>query len=137
MLHDIKSLFKNILEFRYLLIGVLNTAFSFIFFPVVYFFLRDKINSYEVILALAYFCTSLFSFFTQKFIVFQSRGNYYNQLLKYLLFQLLIYISNLFFLYLVLPFNITDIFFLQILFALIIFTIGFFWNKFVTFKISK
>ena len=137
MFDYIKHLFKNIIEFRYLLIGILNTAFSFTFFPVFYFLLHDKKLNYEIILALAYIFTTLFSFLTQRFFVFKSRGNYINELSKFILFQFVIYIINIIFLSVVLPFNIINIIFVQIVFALMIFVMGYFWNKFITFKVRK
>ena len=131
------SLFRSKLEFRYLIIGTLNTLFAFGIFPLFYILLRPIISSYEVILIIAYIATSLFSFLMQKYLVFRSSGSHVAEFCKFIFLQFIIYILNLIFLNKILDSYNIDIIYLQIIFTLFIFVLSFIWNKWLTFRVLR
>ncbi len=67
-------------KIRFLLIGGINAAISYIIFAVALYILGDK--HYQACVVLQWTLSSVFSYFNQKFFVFCTRGNYLNEYLK-------------------------------------------------------
>ena len=67
-------------KIRFLLIGGINAAISYIIFAVALYILGDK--HYQACVILQWVLSSVFSYFNQKFFVFFSKGNYLNEYLK-------------------------------------------------------
>ena len=65
---------------RFLFIGSYNFAVSFAIFVVLIFLLTEK-NS-QLCLILSYIISSFNSYFSQKFFVFQTKGNYFKEYIK-------------------------------------------------------
>lgn len=67
-------------KIRFLLIGGINAAISYIIFAVALYILGDK--HYQACVILQWVLSSVFSYFNQKFFVFCTKGNYLNEYLK-------------------------------------------------------
>ena len=65
---------------RYLFVGSYNFAVSFIIFAVLIFLLTEKYS--QLCLILSYIISSFNSYFSQKFLVFQTKGNYVKEYIK-------------------------------------------------------
>lgn len=81
MFSKIKSFWLNLPRFiRFLVVGSYNFAVSYIIFAILILFFTDK-NS-QICLFLSYLISSFNSYFSQKFLVFQTRGDYLKEYIK-------------------------------------------------------
>lgn len=81
MFDKIKSFWLNLPRFiRFLVVGSYNFAVSYIIFAILILFFTDK-NS-QICLFLSYLISSFNSYFSQKFLVFQTRGDYLKEYIK-------------------------------------------------------
>lgn len=67
-------------KIRFLFIGALNAAISYIIFVLALYILGDK--HYQACVILQWTLSSVFSYFNQKFFVFCTKGNYLKEYLK-------------------------------------------------------
>ena len=97
---DIKQKIQNLLslhaqKLRFLIVGSINTVFGIGLFPVFYYLMNENREHYILILSLTHFIALNFSFFTNKFFVFRTRGNYLREYPKFFAYQLFILIAYL------------------------------------------
>jgi putative flippase GtrA len=93
-----RSKIKNIVhlheeKFRFLVVGAINTLFGLSVFPILYFILGDFKEHYLILLSIAHFFALNFSFFTNKFYVFKTIGNYSHEYPRFLGYQILVLIA--------------------------------------------
>lgn len=79
-------------KIRFLLIGGLNAAISYVIFAIALYFIGDAY--YQICVALQWAISSIFSYFNQKFFVFCTKGNYFREYLKCCSTWLVSYIVN-------------------------------------------
>lgn len=72
--------FKISDKLRFLLVGGFNAGFSYLIYSGICFFINE--NLYQQALATAWIITSITSFLTQRFLVFNVEGNLFKQYLK-------------------------------------------------------
>ncbi len=84
--------FKLDSKIRFLFVGALNAAISYFIFVVALYFLGE--NSYQACVALQWGISSVFSYTNQKFLVFRTKGNYFNEYLKCCSSWLVSYLIN-------------------------------------------
>ena len=65
---------------RYLFVGSYNFAVSFLIFAILILLLTEEYS--QLCLILSYVISSFNSYFSQKFLVFETRGNYVQEYLK-------------------------------------------------------
>jgi len=127
------SLFRKSVNFRYFIIGFINTFFSLLIFPLLYFFFKNEL-SLNHILGLAYICTFCFSFLTQKFLVYKLNFFLLKEVYLFLILHLFIYTINIYFLPLFLKVFENGIILTQLLFTLLILFLNFIISKYLIFK---
>jgi putative flippase GtrA len=71
-------------KIRFVAVGGLNTLWGLATYPILYFLLTPIGLNYVIILVLAYVAGTVFSFTTQKYLVFKSRGNHFREIAKFL-----------------------------------------------------
>ena len=128
----IKSLWRS-KQFRFLIIGVINTLFGLSIFPILYFLFTDYGVNYQTLLVVGWFLSTAFSFSTNKKIVFKSQINLLSEYTKYIGFHFLLLIINLFFLTALvncLKLNPVGI---QLAFGLAMAIISYFFHNYITF----
>ena len=80
-MEKIKSLWFNLSDkLRFLVIGCFNAGVSYLIFSIICFFVGEEY--YQISLASAWLVSSIISFTTQKFFVFNANGNPINQYFK-------------------------------------------------------
>ena len=84
--------FKISEKLRFLLIGSFNAGFSYLIYSSICFFVSE--NLYQYALAIAWIITSITSFLTQRFFVFNVDGNLFKQYLKCCITWFFSYIIN-------------------------------------------
>ena len=79
-------------KLRFLIVGTFNASFSYLIYSAICHFCGE--NRYQVALVIAWILTSITSFLTQKFLVFNVKGNIIKQYLKCCLTWFFSYIIN-------------------------------------------
>ena len=80
---------------RFLFIGICNTAFGLICFPLLYIFFEKLQSHYIILISIAQFLATNFSFITHKIIVFRSRGGILKEYIRFFLYQTFLFCLNL------------------------------------------
>lgn len=89
-----ESWFKISEKLRFLLVGSFNAGFSYLIYSSICFFINESL--YQYALATAWVITSITSFFTQRFFVFNVEGNLFKQYLKCCITWFFSYLINAF-----------------------------------------
>ena len=79
-------------KIRFLIIGALNAAISYVIFAAALFLIGEAY--YQVCVALQWGISSIFSYLNQKFFVFCTKGNYVKEYLKCCTTWLVSYLVN-------------------------------------------
>jgi len=80
---------------RFLVVGGINTVWGIAAYPILYLLLNPLGVHYLATLVLSYAVSIAFSFTTQKYVVFRTRGNIAKELSKFLGLQSVILALNL------------------------------------------
>lgn len=81
-------------KLKFILVGVVNTLFGFIFFTLIYFLLENKVSQYLITIA-ANLISTAFSHFTQRKIVWRSTKPYLVELFRFSVGYAFILVLNL------------------------------------------
>ena len=76
----IKKWFKISDKIRFIIIGILNASFAYFLYAIFLFLLGNGFH--QIALALAWGISSITSFLTHKFFVFNKKGDFFKQYLK-------------------------------------------------------
>ena len=80
----LKELYKKIFlisdKIRFVIVGGINAAFSYLIFAIALFLLGQE--HYQLCVVLQWTLSSVFSYLNQKFFVFGTKGNYIKEYLK-------------------------------------------------------
>lgn len=121
-------------KLRFLVCGVFNTAFGLCIFPLLYFTLRRFGIHYEIVLAISQLAAILFSFATNKFFVFRTKGNLLSEFFRFSAFHFVISFLNI----AALPVLVESIGMhpvsAQFIFATIVIVCSYFWHSRVSFE---
>lgn len=79
---------------RFLVTGGLNTLFGLAIYPLLMFFTASFFH-YLVVLAIAQALSILFSYLTNKCMVFCTKGNYLAEFVKFVTFHLVYFAANI------------------------------------------
>lgn len=127
---------KHQTKIRFLLVGGLNTVIGLVTFPALYFLLtKHGIKYLEILVISQVFCVTL-AFFTNKHIVFRTKGNNIKEYLKFLSFHFSYFLLNLAALPLLVEVIGIHPVIAQSTFAILVIISSYFWYSKVTF-ISK
>lgn len=128
---------ENRKRLRFLVIGGLNTLVGLSIYPVLYLSLHPVGLGYIQTLVLSQIFCITFSFVTNKFFVFQTKGNLKAEYLKFISFHGLYFLLNLAILpLLVQGLNMSPII-AQTLFSVALIVTSYFWHNLITFSRSK
>lgn len=122
---------------RFLLVGGGNTVIGFTLFPVAYSFFYPLGVAPELILAGSYISCSLISFFTQKIVVFRTKGNLVYEAVRFIALQLALYVINI----VALP-KISDLsgagtLLSQAVFTALVIIFSYIWHTKITFRVAR
>lgn len=116
------------------MVGGLNTAFGLAAYPIIYYATRSSGMSYLWVLAISQLICVTFAFFTNKNLVFKTKGNYFNEYKKFIAFHASIFALNLVLLPILVEWLAIQPVIAQTLFSIIIIVSSYFWYSRVTFK---
>lgn len=124
-------------KLRFLIAGGLNTVIGLSVYPILYYFLEPLGVGYIQVLLLAQIICITFSFISNKYFVFKTKGNIKKEYAKFFMFYGLYLVLNL----ICLPFLVEAIqispIISQTFFSIAIIISSYFWHNFITFKQPK
>lgn len=121
-------------KIRFLIIGGVNTLWGIAAYPVLFVILDPWGVNYLVTLLLAYAVSIAFSFTTQKYLVFKTRGNHVRELSRFLGLQGGIFALNLIALPALVVATAWNPVFIQIGLSIVIAVLSYFFHDLVTFR---
>ena len=121
-------------QFRFLVIGGVNTLWGIASYPVLYFLLHPLGVNYVVVLVIAYVVSTTFSFTTQKYLVFRTKGNHFREFVKFISLQLGVLGVNLLALPAIVITTGWSPVIVQVVFAVAIAVISYFFHDKITFR---
>lgn len=125
---------KNKLKTKFLVAGGINTLFGLGLFPLVYILFKSYNFHYLIILCISQSICIIFSYMTNKFFVFQTKGNYLNEFFKFSSFYVIYFLLNLFTLPIMVELLKMGPILSQALFSILIIVSSFFWHSKLSFS---
>lgn len=124
-------------KLRFLIAGGLNTLVGLSLYPILYFALKPFGVGYIQVLLLAQIICITFSFVSNKYFVFKTKGNIKKEYVKFFIFYGFYLLLNL----ASLPFLVEMLgmapIIAQTLFSIAIIVSSYFWHNFITFRQPK
>ena len=120
-------------KIRFMITGGINTALGLVLFPFLYVVLAPLKIHYLLILVFSSVACTVFAFLTSKFFVFRTRGNYLEELYRFVLFHLSHLALNLLAVPLLVESAGISPLIAQPAFAAIVILSSYFWHKHITF----
>lgn len=124
-------------KIRFLLAGALNTAIGLAIYPALYFLLAWLQLHYLTILTISQLLCVVFSFLTNKFMVFRTSGNYLREFGRFATFHLSYFLVNLAALPVLVEFAGMNPVWAQTLFAMLVIFTSYFWHSRITFSSTQ
>jgi putative flippase GtrA len=132
----LKVLKKFDQQFRFLIVGGVNTVFGLSIYPLLYIATRKLGVSYLWLLVPSQILAISFSYATFKYFVYKTKGNHVREYGKFSFFHVVMFMLNL----VVLPFFVEvcgiNPMVSQVLFGLFVASISYFWYKKIAFKLQ-
>ena len=138
-LEEIKILVLRIVsihekKLRFVIVGGINTVVGLSAYPLLFIALSPIGFGYIQILFISQIPCITFSFVTNKYFVFKTKGNLKKEYIKFSVFYMLIFIINLIFLPILVEILRINPIISQTLFVALIMVTSFFWHNLITFK---
>lgn len=132
-----QSIKRHEKKLRFLIAGGVNTLVGLSVYPALYFLLSPLGSGYIQVLFLAQiFCTT-FSFISNKYFVFKTKGNIKKEYAKFFTFYAIYLALNLICLPIMVEgFRMQPVI-AQTIFSIIIIVSSYFWHNFITFKQTR
>ncbi len=122
---------------RFLLVGVLNTAFGLAAYPALYYLMAPLKLHYLSVLIVSQIISITFAFFTTKHLVFRTTGGYLREYRKFTTFHLSYLLVNLAALPALVELAGMHPVWAQTLFAVLVIITSYFWHSRITFYQAK
>lgn len=124
-------------KFRFLLAGMVNTCVGLATYPLFYLVLEPMGVGYIAVLVIAQVICITFSFWTNKYFVFKSKGDFRGEYVKFFSFHGLYFLINLIALPALVELIQLNPMIAQTIFSIFIIMTSYFWHNAVTFKTPK
>lgn len=136
--NDARELFRrHETKIRFLLAGGLNTAFGLTAYPVFFFLLKPVQLHYMVVLAITQLTCIAFSYLTNKFLVFRTKGDYLRETSRFILFHASYFAVNLAALPVLVEIVGLPPVWAQTSFAVAVIVTSYFWHSRITFAAKR
>lgn len=119
-------------KIRFLFVGGVNAAISYIIFAISVFILGDE--HYQASVILQWSLSSVFSYLNQKFLVFGTKGNYIKEYLKCCSTWAISYILNVIILELLVRFAIKNVYLSQFISIFLVSVVTYVLFKYFAFR---
>lgn len=134
---------KHIYEFwckipdkiRFLFIGGVNAAISYVIFAIAVYILGQE--HYQICVILQWTISSVFSYFNQKFFVFCTKGNYLKEYLKCCSTWAVSYFINVIILELLVRYAIKNVYVSQFISIFLVSVVTYVLFKYFAFRVKK
>lgn len=131
-----KCIISDKVKVRFILMGIVNTAFGLSVYPTLYYSLARFNLHYLLILLISQAICVTFSYVTNKIYVFKTTGNFVNEYIKFSSFYLLTFLVNMTALPLMVEVLKMSPISGQILFTFFVVVLSFFWHSKISFSIK-
>ena len=125
---------RHHIKIKFLFAGIFNTAVALIVFPAIYYLAAPLRLHYMTVLLLGYMVTITCSFLTNKFLVFQTSGNYLRESGKFLTLHVSYFLVNLAVLPTLVELMEMNPVWAQTAFAVLVVVTSYFWHSRITFS---
>lgn len=122
-------------KIRFLFIGGVNAAISYIIFAISLYLLGQE--HYQICVTLQWVISSVFSYFNQKFFVFCTKGNYLKEYLKCCSTWAVSYFLNVIILELLVRFAIKNVYLSQFISIFLVSVVTYVLFKYFAFRVKK
>lgn len=122
-------------KIRFVIIGAINAAISYIVFAIAVYFLGE--NNYQVCVALQWILSSFLSFFNQKVFVFCTKGKWIKEYLRCCTTWLVSYVFNVIILEFLVKYLDLNVYLAQIAAIIAVSVITYVLFKYFAFKTHK
>lgn len=119
-------------KIRFLIIGAINAANSYLIFAIALYFIGEA--HYQLCVMLQWTISSVFSYLTQKFFVFCTKGNYVREYLKCCSTWLVSYFLNVVILEFFVRYLIKNVYISQLLSIFVVSVVTYILFKYFAFK---
>ena len=119
-------------KIRFLIIGALNAAISYVIFAAALFIIGEAY--YQICVALQWGISSIFSYLNQKFFVFCTKGNYVQEYIKCCTTWLVSYLVNIIILEVLMKFVLKNAYIAQFISIFLVSVITYVLFKYFAFK---
>lgn len=119
-------------KIRFLIIGALNAAISYVIFAAALFIIGEAY--YQICVALQWGISSIFSYLNQKFFVFCTKGNYVQEYIKCCTTWLVSYLVNVIILEVLMKFVLKNAYIAQFISIFLVSVITYVLFKYFAFK---
>lgn len=124
-------------KFRFLVAGMVNTSVGLVTYPLLYLILEPMGMGYISVLLIAQVICITFSFWTNKYYVFKSKGDLRSEYVKFFSFHGIFFLINLIALPVLVELIHLNPMIAQTIFSIFIIVTSYFWHNAVTFKTPK
>lgn len=128
---------KHEKKLRFLIVGSINTMVGLSVYPILYVVFSPVGFGYIQVLLLAQIPCITFSFITNKYFVFRTKGNLTKEYAKFSIFHMTLLLINLIFLPTLVEVLRINPIVSQTLFVILVIVTSFIWHNSITFKLPK
>ena len=128
---------KHKSKINYLFVGGLNTVIGLSAFPVLYFLTKSHHLHYMLVLAISQVICVTIAFFTNKYLVFKTKGNHLSEYIKFATFYSAYFVINIIVMPVLVEFVGMNPAISQVLISIGIIISSYFWHSKVTFALKK
>jgi putative flippase GtrA len=132
-----KALFGRQVEIKYLIVGAFNTAVGLAAFPILYFALERLNIHYMGLLIVSQIICVTSAFFTNKYLVFRTKGNHAREFIRFSSFYMTYFLINLVLTPLLVEVQGLNPVITQLAISVGVVLSSFIWHRKVTFKDAK
>lgn len=124
-------------QILFVLVGALNTFIGLATYPILYYWFSDPYLGYMGVLVLSQLICITFSFVTNKYLVFKTKGGIKKEYVKFFLFHGINMALN----FICLPIMVSvwrlNPMIAQTLFSILVIVTSYFWHNYITFRQQK
>lgn len=121
-------------EIRFLIVGGVNTLVGLSVYPILYLTLKKFEIGYIQVLIISQIICITFSYFSNKYLVFKTKGNIKREYSKFFAFYGFYFLLNLIFLPIMVEVLNSNPMIAQAIFSIAIIVSSYFWHNAITFK---
>jgi short-subunit dehydrogenase/putative flippase GtrA len=135
MLKFLRQIISDPKKQKYLLVGLWNTIAAYTLFAGLYFYLQNYLN-YLIILSISQICGLTNAYFSYKFFVFKTKGNFIKEYIRFCLVYGTTFVANLILISIFVGFLGLNIYFCQAIISIFVVVLAYLGHEYFSFSPS-